>query len=179
VFGNIPLLEVDDSSSSEDEEAEESEDEADANAIAVPEVAQEGESKVAQGEEDPKINEGLEEEKVPLENGEDQQEQKEGGDENGASMVEDAMDNLQASIQLADDFINSTSVSAEIQATRRAVLSNLLIDAHIRFGDISLFKEDIMGAIAQFRIAVELCSVYLDGNERTMSGTLFTIGCCL
>jgi len=65
VFGNIPLLEVDDSSSSEDEEAEESEGEADANAIAVPEVAQEGESKVAQSEEDPKINEGLEEEKVP------------------------------------------------------------------------------------------------------------------
>ena len=50
MFGNIPLLEVDDSSS---------EGEADANANAVPEVAQERESKVAQSEEDPKIKEGL------------------------------------------------------------------------------------------------------------------------
>jgi hypothetical protein len=32
-----------------------------------------------------------------------------------------------------------------------------LIDAYSRLGDITLFKEDILGAIESFKKAVEMC----------------------
>jgi hypothetical protein len=41
-----------------------------------------------------------------------------------------------------------------------------LIDAYNRLGDITLFREDIMGAIESFRKAVDLCKEFTKGNER-------------
>jgi hypothetical protein len=184
-FGLVPLLDSDDSSgsnddssSSEEEEAEETEgnaedndaeseeneSEADANENALPEVAQEGESMVAQSEEDPEINEGLEEESVPLENGEDQQEQTEGGDENRPDDDRDAFACLRAASEAASRFANSRLVSADEQETRWAVLSNLVLDA--------------LKTIDQFRKAQTCCSDYLGGREKIMSVTLLEIGRC-
>lgn len=91
-------------------------------------------------------------------------------------MVEDAFENILASIQLAEDFVNSGLAGGLAQ--RKEVFSNLLIDAYIRLGDITLFREDIIGAIESFRKAVDLCSEFKKGNERVMASTLFTIGCC-
>ena len=91
-------------------------------------------------------------------------------------IVDDAFDNLVAAIQVPEDFING-GIAGDTKL-RRNVLSNLLIDAYIRLGDITLFREDIMGAIESFRKAVELCKEFSDGNERILASTLFTIGCC-
>ena len=93
-------------------------------------------------------------------------------------MVEDATENLLACIQLSEDFINNPSVSSEDQTKRKEVLSNLLIDSYIRLGDIVLFKEDIPGAIDSYKKAVEYCKDFTKGNERLLTSTLFTIGCC-
>jgi hypothetical protein len=91
-------------------------------------------------------------------------------------MVEDALENLLACIQVSEDFINAGLAGGVGQ--RREVFSNLLIDAYIRLGDITLFKEDIEGAIESFNKAVDLCKEFSNGNERIMASTLFTIGCC-
>lgn len=89
-------------------------------------------------------------------------------------MVEDAQDNLAASIQVLEDFISTALFSAGPQ--RAAVVSNLLIDAYIRMGDVVLFKEAIVEAIEYYKKSVELCREYLEGNERVMSSTLILIG---
>ena len=91
-------------------------------------------------------------------------------------LVEDAFENLLASIQVAEDFISSGLSGGANQ--RKAVFSNLLIDAYSRLGDITLFKEDILGAIESFKKAVEMCREFSQGNERVLASTLFTIGCC-
>ena len=91
-------------------------------------------------------------------------------------MVDDALENLLASIQVAEDFINSGLAGGIAQ--RREVFSNLLIDSYTRLGDITLFKEDIMGAIESYRKAADLCKEFIKGNERLLASTLFTIGCC-
>lgn len=56
------------------------------------------------------------------------------------------------------------------------MISNLLIDANIRMGDILLFKEAYEEAIEFFQKAVDLCREHFEGNERMMSSTLIMIG---
>lgn len=91
-------------------------------------------------------------------------------------MVEDAIENLFACIQLSEDFCNNMLISGV--SSRKKVLSDLMIDTQTRLGDILLFKEDVTGAIESYMKAVDLCSENLEGNERSKASTLFTIGCC-
>lgn len=81
------------------------------------------------------------------------------------------MENLLACIQISGDFINQ-GLSGGL-AQRRKVVSNLLIDAQIRLGDITLFKEDVMGAVESYRKVVDLCREFIEGNERVLPSTLF------
>ena len=60
----------------------------------------------------------------------------------------------------------------------KQVVSDLLIDSYIRYGDITLFREQIPVSIELYRKAVDLCREQRDGNERMLSSTLYTIGCC-
>jgi hypothetical protein len=53
------------------------------------------------------------------------------------------------------------------------VVSNLLIDATLRLGDITLFKEDVVGAVESYRKTVDLCREFIKGNERVLASTLF------
>lgn len=98
------------------------------------------------------------------------------GDGAENTMIEDAIENLLACIQLSEDFINAALSTGVTQ--RSEILSNLLIDCHQRMGDIELFREDNDGAIESYKKAVGLCEKYINGNERMMASTLFTIGCC-
>ena len=91
-------------------------------------------------------------------------------------MLEDAAENFQAAIQLIDDFITG---SLGQSGRRKELVANLLIDSHTRFGDILMFREDIVAAVEQYSYAVDLCKEFPLGNERAMASTLFTIGCCL
>lgn len=93
-------------------------------------------------------------------------------------MCEDATDLLQASIQLIEDFINSSGAFEASKNQRKAVFSNLLIDAHSRQGDVALFMEHIEESIKCYNHSVDLCKEFITGNERIMSSTLYTIGCC-
>ena len=54
----------------------------------------------------------------------------------------------------------------------------MLIDAYIRLGDITMFKEDIQGAIDSYKKAVDYCQQFPVGNERLLASTYFTVGCC-
>ena len=101
---------------------------------------------------------------------------KEEGEANSASMLEDVSENFQAAIQLLGDFITGSLGGC---SQRKELVANLLIDTHIRFGDASMFREDILGAVEQYQAAVELCREFPMGNERNEASTLFTIGCCL
>jgi len=74
-------------------------------------------------------------------------------------LVDDAQANLLASIQVVEDFINTGLAGGILQ--RREVFCNLLIDAYVRLGDITLYKEDIIEAIESFRKAVDLCKEFI------------------
>lgn len=175
VFGNLPPLDYEESESEESEGEEEAAEESPA--------AEEGENQVQGNEEkgdteEPRIEDeeekkksDQEEEKEPA-NGEQQQQ----GEEQGNMMVEDAIENLFACIQLSEDFFNRGLIAGA--SSRKKVLSDLLIDTQTRLGDILLFKEEVAGAIESYVKAVELCSENLEGNERNKASTLFTIGCC-
>ena len=169
VFGNLAALEMEESSGEEEEEGEQEGDEAQKEEEGIKE-AKEDEPKI---EEETKKKEDIEEEKEeanPAAEGGEQQ------DNPAATMVEDAVENILACIQLAEDFISSGLAGGLTQ--RKEVISNLLIDSYIRLGDITLFREDIAGAIESFQKAVDLCREFSSGNERIQASTLFTIGCC-
>jgi hypothetical protein len=55
---------------------------------------------------------------------------------------------------VCEDFINSAGTFSSQKGVRKQVLSNLLIDASIRYGDIALFKEHHEDAIGSYIKAV-------------------------
>lgn len=75
---------------------------------------------------------------------------------------------------MLEDFISQSLFSGA--KDRAEVVSNLLIDANIRMGDILLFKEAVTEAIEFYQKAVDLCKEHFEGNERVMSSTLIMIG---
>jgi hypothetical protein len=93
-------------------------------------------------------------------------------------MAEDAIDNLEACIQNINDFVNSAGAFEASKGLRKQIFSDLMIDALSRQGDVALFAEQVEEAITYFYKSVELCKEFIQGNERVMSSTLYTIGCC-
>jgi hypothetical protein len=144
VFGNVAPLEVEETESEESEEEEDAAEEQPAEGEAkltatepVPKVADPDEPRIE--EEKKESSDDKEEEKVAA--GDDE---KEDGEANSATMLEDVSESFQAAIQLLGDFITGSLGGC---SQRKELVANLLIDTHIRFGDASMFREDILGAV--------------------------------
>lgn len=133
VFGNVPQLQVEDS---EDESSEE------------PAEEEPGEGEPAQGEPapeeegEPKIEEEAPEKAEQEEDKEEEEKEPAQNQPEENPMMEDAIENLSAAIQLAEDFAAAAS-SPEKKRERMEVVSNLLIDAHSSLGDLFLFGEAV------------------------------------
>lgn len=180
VFGNVPELQIEES-----ESESESEDQAEGEGQEAAGAA-EGEANPAENNEKEEAPENADAEEPKIEDEAvkpDQEEEKQDGEaageqgEQGASMADDAIENFQAAIQLIEDFVNSPQAPSNASVSRKKIFSNLLIDTYSRFGDILQFKEFIPEAIANMKLAVDLCSEFPDGNERCMASTLYMIGC--